>query len=235
VSCPSLPGRPLICADSLLECPVLCQPGYIVCGLQRVDGRLVVGTEGLPLPNCVMQNASSGCVQPTVRPSPANITGGSGSQSWSPIALSGTTDDGRDAGSIAEIGNDSFGGGPTFFAGNGTDATAVVKVKHVLLNNVTVRHHHFAVRRRCGCRLYSAVLPSPPPHSLHRALAHGSSFDHHQIRSFCKPNPKWPHAVPCPFRHSIAAHQVCCNVKWSYFLVIGCEYASFASQIRLLA
>ncbi len=162
----------MICADSLSACPPpSCPAGQIICGLQRVDGRLVVGTDGLPLPNCVMQSAGSGCDQPTVRPSPANITGGSGSASWSPVALNGTTDDGRDAGSIAEIGNDSFGGGPTFFAGNGTDSTAVVKVKHVFLNTVAVRHHRFAVHRRCGCRLYSAVLHPPYimcSHTIHR-------------------------------------------------------------------
>jgi hypothetical protein len=172
VSCPPVPGRNLICADSLSACPPpSCQPGFIVCGLQRVDGRLVVGTDGLPLPNCVLQNDSSGCDQPTVRPSPASFTGGSGSASWSPVALNGTTDDGKNAGSVAEIGNDSFGGGPTFFAGNGTDPTAVVKVKNVLLNYVAVRHHHLAVRRRCGCRLCSAVLHPPYimcSHKVHR-------------------------------------------------------------------
>ncbi len=180
MSCPSVPGRNLICADSLSACPPpSCPPGFIVCGLQRVDARLVVGTDGLPLPNCVMQNNSSGCDQPTVRPSPASFTGGSGSASWSPVALNGTTDDGRNAGSVAEIGNDSLGGGPTFFAGNGTDPTAVVKVKNVLLNYVTVRHHRFAVRRRCGCRLCSAVLHPP----MYHVLAHGSSFDHYHSDS----------------------------------------------------
>jgi hypothetical protein len=62
-------------------------------------GRLVVGTEGLSLPNCAMQNASSGCIQPTVRLSPASFTVGSGSASWNPVALNGTTDDGRNAAS----------------------------------------------------------------------------------------------------------------------------------------
>ena len=166
----------MICADSLLACPVLCQPGYIVCGLQRVDGRLVVGTEGLPLPNCVMQNASSGCNQPTVRPSPASFTGGSGSESWIPVPLNGTTDDGKYAGSVAEIGNDSFGGGPTFFAGNGTDATAVVKVKHALPNNVAV--HHPSLCSSSSLRLptlfCSITLLTPPTpciarsHTVHR-------------------------------------------------------------------
>ena len=60
---------------------------------------------------------------------PANFTGGSGgSLGWTPVQLSGTLPNGSSAGVIASIGSDGYSGGPAYFAGNGSDATVVVKV-----------------------------------------------------------------------------------------------------------
>jgi hypothetical protein len=99
-----------------------------VCGLQRVGGQLVVGSDGFPLPNCVSASERF-CDQPNTRPLPANVTGGNGIERWTAIMLNGTSDtDGVNVGVIAEIGSDPFVGGSTFFTGNGSDSTIAVQV-----------------------------------------------------------------------------------------------------------
>ena len=106
----------------------MCPQGQKACGLQRVGGQLVVGSDGFPLPNCV--SASEGfCDQPNIRPLPANFTGGNGIERWTAIRLNGTSDtDGVNVGVIAEMGSDPFVGGSTFFAGDGSDSTIAVQV-----------------------------------------------------------------------------------------------------------
>ncbi len=159
-ACPAVPGRPLICVNSASVCPSACLEGFKVCGLKRVEGRLVIGADGLPVPNCVrIQDAGSAlCDQPNIRPLPADITGGSGAGGWNSTRLNGTTDDGRSVGSIAEIGSDTFSDGPIFFAGNGSgDTTSVVKVSVIVVRCSCNASQHFAVCHCCSCRLGSSV------------------------------------------------------------------------------
>ena len=97
-----------------------------------MNGRIVNGTDGLPLPNCIPADSagSSLCDQPNIRPMPANFTGGNGMERWNTMQLNGTSDkDGRNAGAVAEIGSDPFSGGPAFFAGNGSDSKVRVQVR----------------------------------------------------------------------------------------------------------
>ena len=129
VECPALPGRPLICVNPNTPCQSACQRGYKVCGLQRVNGQLVIGADGRPLPNCVLDANATLCDQPSIRPLPSNFTGGNGLASWNPIRLDGTDSAGSKVGSIAEIGCDAVSDTPAFFAGNGSDASVVVKVR----------------------------------------------------------------------------------------------------------
>jgi hypothetical protein len=134
VACPAAPGRPFNCVDADASCPPLCGPGLQVCGLRRVNGQLVNGTDGFPLPNCVpVQSAGSSlCDQPNIRPLPANFTGGNGMQRWNTMRLNGISDkDGQNAGAVAEIGSDPFSGGPAFFAGNGSDSKIQVQVRRM--------------------------------------------------------------------------------------------------------
>jgi hypothetical protein len=112
----------------------------VFCGLQRDgSGKLNFGSDGLPVPICVAStdaNAAA-CGRPGIKPQPANFTGGSGgSQGWTAVQLSGILPNGSSAGVIASIGSDGYSGGSAYFAGNGSDATVVVKVLH------------------CGARLY---------------------------------------------------------------------------------
>ena len=129
VQCPAIPGRPLICAAPNTPCPSACEDGFSVCGLKRVDGQLVVGSDGRPLPNCVASASATLCNQPSIRPLPSNFTGGSGSGSWDSVRLNGTDSAGANVGSVAEIGSDASPGVPAFFGGNGTDPNIVVKVR----------------------------------------------------------------------------------------------------------
>ena len=102
------------------------------CGLQRdSSGKLIIGSDGLPVPTCVASNDASAaaCGRPGIKPVPTNLTGGSGgSQGWTPVQLSGTLPNGASAGVIAAIGSDGYSGGPAYFAGNGSDPNVVVKV-----------------------------------------------------------------------------------------------------------
>ncbi len=104
------------------------------CGLQRDgSGKLIIGSDGLPVPSCVASTDSSAavCRQLGIRPLPTNLNGGSGgSQGWTPFQLSGILPNGSSAGVIASIGSDGYSGGSAYFAGNGSDATVVVKVLH---------------------------------------------------------------------------------------------------------
>ncbi len=116
------------------SCPVACGPGLKGCGLQRVNGRLVLGADGLPLPNCVSESeAAPECEQPNVTPSPLRFMGGSGSTNnganFLTMPLNGTSGADMNTGVIGEIGSDAYADGPIFYAGNGTDATVAVQVK----------------------------------------------------------------------------------------------------------
>ena len=102
-----------------------------MCGLQRDgSGKLNFGSDGLPVPICVAStdaNAAA-CGRPGIKPQPASFIGGSGgSQGWTAVQLSGIFHNGSSAGVIASIGSDAYSGGPAYFAGNGSDATVVVK------------------------------------------------------------------------------------------------------------
>ena len=142
VSCPALPGRPFICVAPQIPCPAVCPPNSKVCGLRRDRGQLVLGSDGLPLPNCVPIGDAAVCDQINVRPLPANFTGGNGLVRWDPVRLNGTSDDGSNVGSVGEIGSETYAGGPAFFGGNGSDPAVVVKVNnnslyttlHVVMN-----------------------------------------------------------------------------------------------------
>ena len=114
VACTASPGRPFVCVDPQTRCPLVCESGFKACGLLRVDGRLVIGPGGLPLPNCVPADQAGTICDPTnIRPSPANFTGGNGLGRWDPVRLNGTSDGQSDVGIIAEIGSEAFAGGPT--------------------------------------------------------------------------------------------------------------------------
>lgn len=159
VACTASPGRPFVCVDPQTRCPSVCEPGFKACGLQRVDGRFVIGPGGLPLPNCVpADQAGTMCDQTNIRPLPANFTGGDGLGRWDPVRLNGTSDGQSDVGVIAEIGSEAFAGGPTFFGGNGSDPTIVVKVRNNALSTLFISYHEFStVRRYRSCRFYNTV------------------------------------------------------------------------------
>ena len=90
VACTASPGRPFVCVDPQTRCPVVCESGFKACGLQHVDGRLVIGPGGLPLPNCVPADQAGTICDPTnIRPSPANFTGGNGLGRWDAVRLMG--------------------------------------------------------------------------------------------------------------------------------------------------
>jgi hypothetical protein len=103
-----------------------------VCGLQRDgSGKLIMGSDGLPLPHCILSTSASAdaCGRLGLKPLPANLTGGSGSsQGWAAVQIKGILPDGSPAGVIANIGSDGYSGGPAYFSGNGSDTTEVVKV-----------------------------------------------------------------------------------------------------------
>lgn len=140
------PGRPFVCVRPEDSCvsisgPWLCPTDRSVfCGLQRDDsGKLLVGSEGLPVPNCVSATDASAaaCGRQGIKPLPTNLTGGSGSsQGWDALYVSGRLPSGSSAGVIASIGSDGYSGGPAYFAGNGSDATVVVKVSHTFIKSV---------------------------------------------------------------------------------------------------
>ena len=140
------PGRPFVCVGPEDSCvsasgPWLCPiDRSVFCGLQRDDsGKLIVGSDGLPVPNCVSATdaSSAACGRPGIKPLPTNLTGGSGSsQGWDALHVSGTLPGGSSAGIIASIGSDGYSGGPAYFAGNGSDATVIVKVCHSIIKCV---------------------------------------------------------------------------------------------------
>ena len=102
------------------------------CGLQRdSSGKLVIASDGLPVPTCVASTevSAAACGRQGIKPLPADLAGGSGSsQGWTPLQVTGIFPNGSSAGVVASIGSDSYSGGPTYFAGNGSDPTIVVKV-----------------------------------------------------------------------------------------------------------
>ena len=88
----------------------------------------MIGGDGRPVPNCVLDVNANLCDQPSIRPLPSNFTGGNGLGRWNPVRLNGVDSTGSNVGSVAEIGCDAVAGTPAFFAGNGSDASVVVKV-----------------------------------------------------------------------------------------------------------
>lgn len=150
VACTALPGRPFVCVDPQTPCPSVCESGFKICGLQRGgDGRLLIGPDGLPLPNCFpADQAGTMCDQTNIRPLPANFTGGNGLGRWDYVRLNGTSDGQSDVGIIAEIGSEPFAGAPAFFGGNGTDPTVVVKVRNNSPSTLFILCHEFSTVRR---------------------------------------------------------------------------------------
>ena len=171
ISCPTLPGRPVTCVNPQRQtCPSRCGAGLIPCGLmRREDGKLLVGSDGSPLPNCVTPDSSSAlCNQPNFRPLSTNFTGGNSSSTWIPIQIQGTSDnDGSNAATIASIGSSIVpnSGIPAFFAGD-DDRTVAVEVSTSLhfVQRVSVSRHFSAVCRCSSAGLDSAVLPLPMHH-----------------------------------------------------------------------
>jgi hypothetical protein len=132
------PGRPYVCVDPKDSCisapgPWQCpSSGSVFCGLQRDEsGKLIFGSDGLPLPHCVSSSDVSAvsCGRPGIKPLPAIVSGGSGSsQGWAPVYMNGIFPNGTSAGVIASIGSDGYSNGPAYFAGNGSDQHVDVKV-----------------------------------------------------------------------------------------------------------
>jgi hypothetical protein len=204
VQCPAVPGSPIICVNPSQSCPSACAPGFKVCGLQRVDGLLVVGSDRRPLPNCVLADTKATlCDQPSIRPLPSKVQGGNGLGRWDSVRLNGTSADGSNVGSIAEIGSDAFSGGPTFFAGNGSDPSVSVNVRAALQNGLASCHHFATVYRHRCCRLHSAVR-----HTLFQLCAAMPFVIFCQIRPFCQPNFEWSTPFASSFSNSVLANQV---------------------------
>jgi len=169
------PGRPHVCIRPEESCllapgPWLCPTvNHTVCGLQRDgSGKLVIGSNGSPVPNCILSTDTSAdaCGRLGLKPLPANLTGGSGSsQGWAAVQMSGILPSGSPAGVIANIGSDGYSGGPAYFVGNGSDSTEVVKVCRCSCKVYGVKLPHLccAVHRNCSRRLGPAVRSFASP------------------------------------------------------------------------